>query len=75
MSILVYVASVIHILDNIINLVQREINRFSEILKIKYTNSCQGFEGGRFSYILKFKLSQYNLFGPKDFLLKMRQTS
>lgn len=56
---LVYLASVIDIPDNLINSVQIEIKRFSEIPRIKYTTSCQGFEGGRFSHILKFKLRQY----------------
>lgn len=53
LSKLVYVASVIPIPDNIINLVQKEINRFiwnSEIPKIKYTISCQRFGDGGFKF-------------------------
>lgn len=53
LSKLVYLASVIPIPDNVINMVQKEINRFiwnSEIPKIKYTISCQSFEDGGFKF-------------------------
>lgn len=53
LSKLLYLASVIPIPDNVINMVQKEKNRFiwnSEIPEIKYTMSYQSFEDGGFKF-------------------------